>query len=105
MTDAPINHHEEKARTGDAKGRQEASGHESPVSNAKPLASGVEGDVGVGTLGVVVRRGHASPSGVEASTGDQGGRRAGGGARQHLRKRSISLGVRQGRSIEIVRVP
>lgn len=73
-----------KTLTSNTEGREEAGGHEGPVSDAEPLALGVEGDVGVGTLGVVVGRGEAGARGVEAALGDQGGRGAGGGAGEHL---------------------
>lgn len=69
--------------TGNAKGSEEAGGHEGPVAGAEPLAARVEGQVGVRALGVVVRRGHARAGGVEASAGDRGGG-ASGGAGEHL---------------------
>lgn len=75
----------EKPRTSNAEGSEETGGHEGPVTNAEPLAAGVEGDVAVGALGVVVRRGHASAGGLEASLGDQRGRGTGSGAGEHLR--------------------
>jgi hypothetical protein len=67
-----------------AEGSEEAGGHEAPVAKAEPLGARVEGNVGIGTLGVVVRRREASASSVEASLGDQGGRGTGGGAGEHL---------------------
>ena len=76
-----------KPRTSNAEGSEEAGGHEGPVSEAEPLASGVEGDVAVGALGVVVGRGHAGAGGLETSLGDQRGRGTGGGAGEHLQRR------------------
>lgn len=68
----------------DAEGGEEASGHEGPVAGAEPLAARVEGQVGVGALGVVVGRGEAGSGCVESTLGDQLGGGAGGGAGQHL---------------------
>lgn len=83
-------------RTGNAEGSEEASGQEGPVADPEPLAAGVEGDVGVRALGVVVRRGEAGAGGVEASAGDQGGRGAGGGAGEHLRGEGVSWSTGEG---------
>lgn len=69
---------------GNAEGREEAGGHEAPVAEGEPLAVRVEGQVGVSAVGVVVRRGHASPGSVESTAGDQSGRGAGGGVGEHM---------------------
>lgn len=76
--------------TSNAEGGKEASGHESPVAKSETLLAGVEGQVAVGALGVMVRRGHARTGSVEATLGDQRGGGAGSGAGEHL-DNSISL--------------
>lgn len=54
---------------------------------------GVEGEVGVRALGVVVRRGHARARGVERPAGDQRGRGTGGGAGEHLQMNQLAQGA------------
>ena len=72
-----------KPRTSNTEGGAEAGDHEGPEANTEPLAPRVEGKVAVGTLGVVVRRGHARVGGVEATAGDRGGLATGDGG-DHL---------------------
>lgn len=72
---------------GNAEGGEEAGNHVQPVSDGEELGLGIEGQVGVGTLGVVVGRGHARAGGVEhAAAHDVGHARAGAedGLRRHL---------------------
>jgi hypothetical protein len=68
----------------DAEGGSEAGEDEQEHLETEALLAGVEGEVAVGTLGVVVGRGHASASGVEASAGDQRGGGTGGGGGDHF---------------------
>lgn len=85
---------------GDTEGSEETGTHEGPETNAEPLAAGVEGDVAVGALGVVVRRGQTSAGGVEASAGDQRSGGAGSGAGQHLERVEWRLGCDRGELAE-----
>lgn len=86
-----MNHPEEKPRTSNAEGSEEAGGHEGPVGGTEPLAAGVEGNVAVGALGVVVGRGELGARSVEASLGDQRGRGTGSGAGKHLQLQQWSI--------------
>lgn len=47
--------------------------HESPVAEEEELGERVEGDVGTGTLGVVVGATELGASGGETTTGNEGG--------------------------------
>lgn len=67
----------ERKLTADAEGEAESHGHEGPVAEGEPLRAGVEGEVGAGTLGVVVRRGELRAGGVEAAAGHGAGGEAG----------------------------
>ncbi len=81
----------DRVLTGNAKGGEEAGGHEGPVASAEPLAVRAEGQVAVGTVGVMVGRRETGAGSMESTAGDQRGRRAGSGAGEHLEGRgSIS---------------
>lgn len=72
-------------RTGDQERGGEAGSAVAPEQEGEALLLGVEGDVGVGALGVVVGGGHLGAGGVEASTPSDLGGRADSGAGEHLR--------------------
>lgn len=76
--------------TSNAEGGHEAGDHESPVAGAEPLAVRVEGQVAVGTVGVVVGGRETGAGGMESTAGDQRGRRAGGGAGEHLGRDGVN---------------
>lgn len=79
------------SRTSDTERSEEAGGNEAPVGESKALLARVEWQVGVGTLGVMVRRRETSTGGMEASAGDQRGRGTGGGTGEHLHRPLVKL--------------
>ncbi|RYC63438.1 hypothetical protein CHU98_g2762 [Xylaria longipes] len=74
--------------TGDAEGREETGDAVEPVADGEEARLGVEGQVRVGALGVVVGRRQTGAGGVEGTAADHGGdARAGageGGLGRHL---------------------
>lgn len=76
-------------RTSNQEGQAEASGSVSPEKDREGLSLGVERNVRVRTLGVVVGRYHLGAGGVEASAaGDLGGR-TDGCAGEHLERGGV----------------
>lgn len=81
-------------RTRDQERQAKPGGHEAPVLQGEEALPGVEGDVGVRSLRVVVRRLELGPGRLETSARCAGGREerdggargAGDGAGEHLRR-------------------
>lgn len=71
-------------RTSNQEGSTKANGAVAPEQKREGLGLGVEGDVAIRALGIVIRRGHLGPGGVEASAASDLGGRADGGAGEHL---------------------
>jgi len=78
-----------RQRTGNAERRKEPNEAEGPILPGEALLAGVEGQVGVGALGVVVGRGEANARGGEGAAGHDGlgGGTDGGAGGDHLLQR------------------